>query len=128
MKIEFVRDEPSIFWQVQPHEYGFISNVNPNIPHPRWPQNVSFWLDTEDTFATPIYNGYDEYVADLYPDEPREMQRPLGAGTDGTLASRYQPTDGRKGAAEGTASIDAVVPRPHTVRLGGRGAGRRGPR
>ena len=80
VKIEFVRDEPSIFWQVQPHEYGFISNVNPNIPHPRWPQNVSYWLDTEDTFATPIYNGYDEYVAALYPDEPREMQRPLGSG------------------------------------------------
>lgn len=80
VKIEFIRDEPPIFWQVQPHEYGFISNVNPFIPHPRWPQNVSYWLDTEETFATPIYNGYEEYVAELYPDEPREMQRPLGPG------------------------------------------------
>ncbi len=80
VKIEFVRDEPSTFWQVQAHEYGFLSNINPNIPHPRWPQNISFWLDTEEPFQTPIFNGYDEYVADLYPDEPREMQRPLREG------------------------------------------------
>lgn len=80
VRIEFVRDEPRTFWQVQPHEYGFLSNVNPNIPHPRWPQNVSYWLDTEETFSTPIFNGYDEYVGDLYPDEPREMQEPLRPG------------------------------------------------
>jgi len=80
VKIELVRREPSTFWQVQPHEYGFISNVNPNIPHPRWPQNVSYWLDTEETFPTPIYNGYGTYVANLYPDEPRLPQRPLREG------------------------------------------------
>ncbi len=80
VKIEFVRDEPSIFWQVQPHEYGFLSNANPNIPHPRWPQNISYWLDTEETFAAPIYNGYDEYVGELYPDEPRTPQRALRPG------------------------------------------------
>ena len=77
VKIELLRDEPGTFWQLQPDEYGFLSNVNPNIPHPRWPQNVSYWLDTETTFPTPIYNGYEEYVADLYPEEPRTMQRPL---------------------------------------------------
>ena len=80
VKIELVRDEPDTFWQVQPHEYGFLSNINPNIPHPRWPQNMSFWLDTEEPFPTPFYNGYEEYVADLYPDEPREPQRPLRPG------------------------------------------------
>ena len=80
VKIELIREEPSTFWQVQPHEYGFLSNVNPNIPHPRWPQNMSYWLDTEATFPTPIYNGYEEYVANLYPDEPRRMQRPLRQG------------------------------------------------
>ena len=78
VKIELVRDEPKTFWNVsQPHEYGFLSNVNPNIPHPRWGQDVSYWLDTEELFPTPIFNGYEEYVADLYPDEPREPQRPL---------------------------------------------------
>ena len=80
VKIEFLRNEPKTFWQVQPHEYGFLSNINPNIPHPRWPQNVSFWLDTEEPFDTPIFNGYEQYVADLYPDEPLTPQRPLRQG------------------------------------------------
>ncbi len=80
VKIEFVRDEPRTFWQVQAHEYGFLSNINPNIPHPRWPQNISFWLDTEEPFQTPFFNGYEEQVADLYPDEPRTPQRPLTPG------------------------------------------------
>ena len=81
VKIEFVRDEPKVFWQQTiPHEYGFLSNINPNVPHPRWPQTGSYWLDTEEPFRTPIFNGYDEYVADLYPDEPREMQQPLREG------------------------------------------------
>ncbi len=81
VKIEFLREEPEVFWQQTiPHEYGFLSNVNPNVPHPRWPQSGSYWLDTEQPFRTPIFNGYDEYVADLYPDEPREMQQPLQEG------------------------------------------------
>ena len=78
--IELVRDEPKTFWEIQPHEYGFLSNVNPNVPHPRWSQARSFWLDTEETFTTPIFNGYETYVASLYPDEPREPQRPLQPG------------------------------------------------
>jgi sulfoxide reductase catalytic subunit YedY len=78
--IEFVRDEPQTFWQVQPHEYGFLSNINPNIPHPRWPQDVSYWLDTEESFATPFFNGYADFVAELYPDEPTTPQRALRAG------------------------------------------------
>jgi len=81
VKIELVREKPQTFWQTeQPHEYGFLSNVNPNIPHPRWPQNISYWLDTEEHFLTPIFNGYEEYVADLYPDEPRQLQEPLHSG------------------------------------------------
>ena len=81
VKIEFLRDEPRVFWQETiPHEYGFLSNINPNIPHPRWSQSQSYWLGTEELFATPIFNGYDEYVGSLYPDEPREPQRPLREG------------------------------------------------
>jgi sulfoxide reductase catalytic subunit YedY len=80
VKIEFVRNEPRTFWQVQPHEYGFLSNINPHIPHPRWAQNISFWLDTEEPFETPIFNGYEQFVANLYPDEPRTRQRPLRQG------------------------------------------------
>jgi methionine sulfoxide reductase catalytic subunit len=80
VRIELVREEPKIFWQMQQHEYGFLSNVNPFIPHPRWSQQESFWLGSQEKFETPIFNGYAEQVAHLYPDEPRTMQRPLQPG------------------------------------------------
>ena len=80
VKIELVEKQPKTFWQIQAHEYGFLSNVNPYIPHPRWPQNESYWLDTEKEFPTPLFNGYEKYVAALYPDEPRILQRPLRSG------------------------------------------------
>ncbi len=78
--IELLVEKPRTFWQIQPHEYGFISNVNPNIPHPRWSQAYSFWLDGGGKFRTPVFNGYEEHVAHLYPDEPRDLQQPLGPG------------------------------------------------
>lgn len=80
VKIELVKKQPKIFWQIQEHEYGFLSNVNPYIPHPRWPQNRSYWLDSGDEFSTPLFNGYEKYVASLYPDEPRTLQRALRRG------------------------------------------------
>ena len=80
VKIEIVAKQPKIFWEIQPHEYGFLSNVNPNIPHPRWSQEVSYWLDTRESFQTPVFNGYDKYVGQLYPDEPRSPQTPLRQG------------------------------------------------
>ena len=80
VRIELVRKQPKTFWQMQPHEYGFLSNVNPFIPHPRWSQAESQWLGRREQFATPMFNGYEEYVADLYPDEPRTVQTPLSPG------------------------------------------------
>lgn len=80
VKIEFLKKQPKTFWMVQPHEYGFISNVNPFIPHPRWSQATSYWLHNRDSFDTPIFNGYESYVASLYPDEPRTLQKPLRKG------------------------------------------------
>jgi methionine sulfoxide reductase catalytic subunit len=80
VKIELVEKEPKTFWQIQPNEYGFLSNVNPFIPHPRWSQAESYWLDKEEKFPTPLFNGYEKYVAELYPDEPRTLQEPLRAG------------------------------------------------
>jgi sulfoxide reductase catalytic subunit YedY len=80
VKIELVERQPMIFWQTQPHEYGFLSNINPNVPHPRWSQAQSYWLDTQERFDTPIFNGYERWVAELYPDEPRKLQKPLGPG------------------------------------------------
>lgn len=80
VKIELSTSEPETFWQLQPHEYGFLSNVNPFIPHPRWSQAESYWLDDREPFPTPIFNGYESYVAELYPDEPRTLQEPLRPG------------------------------------------------
>lgn len=82
VRIELARDQPPTFWTEDSykHEYGFISNVNPNIPHPRWSQAKSYWLDTREKFATPIFNGYGRFVADLYPDEPRTLQKSLRRG------------------------------------------------
>ena len=81
VKIEFMARQPKTFWMVHPHEYGFLSNVNPNIPHPRWSQSRSHWLGKPNkTFKTPIFNGYEDYVASMYPDEPRKRQKPLKTG------------------------------------------------
>ncbi len=80
VKIEFTKKEPNTFWQIQPHEYGFLSNINPYIPHPRWSQAHSYWLHDNEKFKTPLFNGYEKYVAELYPDEPRTLQRPLQQG------------------------------------------------
>lgn len=82
VKIELLKEKPPTFWaKLAPEEYGFLSNINPNIPHPRWSQARSYWIDQRGKwFATPIFNGYGKYVADLYPDEPKTMQKPLVAG------------------------------------------------
>ncbi len=80
VRIELLAKEPDTFWQIQPHEYGFLSNVNPFIPHPRWSQAESYWLHNQERFETPIFNGYESYVAGLYPDEPRTLQQPLRQG------------------------------------------------
>ncbi|MCA9294937.1 MAG: protein-methionine-sulfoxide reductase catalytic subunit MsrP, partial [Phycisphaerales bacterium] len=82
VRIELTSAKPPTFWSagVYGHEYGFISNVNPNIPHPRWSQAESYWLDTRDRFKTPIFNGYDAMVGSMYPDEPRTLQKPLVRG------------------------------------------------
>ena len=81
VKIEFLDRQPSTFWMIQAHEYGFLSNVNPNIPHPRWSQMRSYWLGKDDEwFDTPLFNGYEKWVAGLYPEEPREPQRALRQG------------------------------------------------
>ncbi len=80
VKIELTRDQPPFFWEMQKHEYGFLSNINPNIPHPRWSQAESYWLDNRDAFPTPLFNGYGDLVGDLYPDEPTTPQRALRMG------------------------------------------------
>ena len=80
-RIEFTRRQPGTFWnELQPREYGFLSNVNPNIPHPRWTQASEKFLPSEGVerrIRTQIFNGYDEWVGHLYPDEPRTPSGPI---------------------------------------------------
>jgi len=63
----FVEDQPVNFWQeIQPSEYGFWANVNPEVPHPRWSQAMERDISTGELIPTHIFNGYGEYVAGLY--------------------------------------------------------------
>jgi sulfoxide reductase catalytic subunit YedY len=69
VKIEFVDKQPLGMWQnLQSNEYGFWANVNPDVPHPRWSQASEELLGTHERVPTKIYNGYGEFVADLYKD------------------------------------------------------------
>ncbi len=67
VRIELTRERPSTFWNILvPREYGFVSNVNPNVPHPRWSQKSERMLGTGEVRPTKLYNGYAEWVAELY--------------------------------------------------------------
>ncbi|MGZ5029726.1 MAG: protein-methionine-sulfoxide reductase catalytic subunit MsrP [Methylobacter sp.] len=72
VKIELLRKPPITSWsQFAPSEYGFYSNVNPAVAHPRWSQNSERQLGS--SFFTPrrkteLFNGYGEQVASLYSD------------------------------------------------------------
>jgi sulfoxide reductase catalytic subunit YedY len=66
-KIEFVQDQPPTFWNNSaPNEYGFYSNVNPNVPHPRWSQATERRLGELSRRPTLMFNGYADQVASLY--------------------------------------------------------------
>jgi len=68
VEIRFVEKQPRIAWEVaNPSEYGFYSNVNPNVDHPRWSQKSEKRLPS--FFAnhkTEMFNGYGDQVAKLY--------------------------------------------------------------
>ncbi|MGH9789305.1 MAG: protein-methionine-sulfoxide reductase catalytic subunit MsrP [Candidatus Acidiferrales bacterium] len=67
VRFEFVRAQPKTFWNdVAPTEYGFTSNVDPKVPHPRWSQATEEDVATGKRIPTLPFNGYAEYVADLY--------------------------------------------------------------
>ncbi len=67
VRVEFTSEQPHTFWNdLQPAEYGFLSNVEPAFPHPRWSQATETDIATGDKIPTLLYNGYAEYVAKLY--------------------------------------------------------------
>jgi sulfoxide reductase catalytic subunit YedY len=68
VKIKFVKDQPETTWNLESsHEYGFYSNVNPNVDHPRWSQAREVRLPGFfKTTKTQMFNGYGDQVASLY--------------------------------------------------------------
>ncbi|MFQ5601913.1 MAG: protein-methionine-sulfoxide reductase catalytic subunit MsrP [bacterium] len=67
VKIEFVSQQPRTFWNdLAPHEYDFTSNVNPQVPHPRWSQATERVIGTDERIPTLPFNGYAEFVSHLY--------------------------------------------------------------
>lgn len=66
-KITLTDREPPTTWNIAaPDEYGFYSNVNPNVPHPRWSQSEERRLRDSRMQPTVIFNGYGDEVAALY--------------------------------------------------------------
>lgn len=69
VSIEFTRDQPPTSWNVSsPREYGFYSNVNPEVDHPRWSQRRERRIGDFFKRDTLVFNGYAEQVAHLYAD------------------------------------------------------------
>jgi len=67
VKIRFVTKEPPTTWSKQSsQEYGFYSNVNPNVEHPRWSQAKERRLGEFSMRNTLLFNGYGDQVASLY--------------------------------------------------------------
>ncbi|PYS72531.1 MAG: protein-methionine-sulfoxide reductase catalytic subunit MsrP [Acidobacteria bacterium] len=67
VKISLVADEPPTTWNIEgPDEYGFYSNVNPNVAHPRWSQADERRIGEYNRRKTLMFNGYGEQVAKLY--------------------------------------------------------------
>ncbi len=67
VKVTFSDQRPKTFWEKSgPTEYGFWANVNPDVPHPRWSQASERLLGADERVPTKIFNGYGEFVADLY--------------------------------------------------------------
>ncbi len=71
VKIRFVEKQPTTSWeQAASEEYGFYSNVNPQVDHPRWSQATERRIGEDGLFAkkrrTLMFNGYGAQVAPLY--------------------------------------------------------------
>ena len=75
VQMTFVDKQPQTFWnEAIAREYKFYSNVDPQVPHPRWSQAKELYLgESEKSNPTQWYNGYGEQVAHLYADMPRSL-------------------------------------------------------
>lgn len=67
VKIRFVESQPATTWNLAaPDEYGFYSNVNPDVSHPRWSQARERRIGEFGLRDTLLFNGYSDQVAHLY--------------------------------------------------------------
>jgi sulfoxide reductase catalytic subunit YedY len=67
VKFTFTDQRPKSFWEaLQASEYGFWANVNPQVAHPRWSQATEEVIGTNERKPTLLFNGYGEFVADMY--------------------------------------------------------------
>jgi len=67
VRIRLTDTEPRTAWNKQaPNEYGFYSNVNPNVDHPRWSQATERRIGEFRRRKTLMFNGYADQVASLY--------------------------------------------------------------
>ncbi|MCA1790508.1 MAG: protein-methionine-sulfoxide reductase catalytic subunit MsrP [Thioalkalivibrio sp.] len=67
VRITLAEEEPPTAWnQAQSKEYGFYSNVNPDVAHPRWSQRTERRIGEFRRRRTEMFNGYGDEVADLY--------------------------------------------------------------
>ncbi len=69
VRIRFVQEQPTSSWmQAGPDEYGFYSNVNPNVDHARWSQAKERRIGEFFKRKTLMFNGYEQHVASMYSD------------------------------------------------------------
>ena len=67
VRFTFTDKRPVGLWEeLQSREYGFWANVNPEVPHPRWSQATEEVIGTGERRPTMLFNGYGEFVADMY--------------------------------------------------------------
>jgi len=67
VRIRFVSEQPKTAWEkATPSEYGFYSNVNPAVDHPRWSQATERRIGEFRRRQTLMFNGYADQVASLY--------------------------------------------------------------
>jgi methionine sulfoxide reductase catalytic subunit len=67
VRIKFVENQPPTTWNIMaPREYGFYSNVNPEVDHPRWSQAKERRIGEFFKRPTLMFNGYGDQVAGLY--------------------------------------------------------------
>ena len=67
VRITLVDNQPPTTWNIEaPNEYGFYSNVNPTVDHPRWSQRMEHRIGEFGSRQTLLFNGYADQVAHLY--------------------------------------------------------------